>query len=72
MPSPSVEERLSRVESELTKIKQRLEASNSETTIPWWEKIAGTFADSDEYDQAMRRGREYRESLRPKSEADAA
>lgn len=34
---------------------------------PWWERIAGTFADSPAYEEAMRLGREYRESLRTNS-----
>lgn len=33
-------------------------------SIPWWEQIAGTFADSSAYDEAMRLGREYRLTLR--------
>ena len=31
----------------------------------WREKIAGTFAQSEHYDEAMRLGREYREAQRP-------
>jgi hypothetical protein len=37
------------------------------STTPWWEKIVGTFADNPVYDEAMRLGREYRESLRADS-----
>ena len=33
---------------------------------PWWQQIVGTFADDPIYEEAMRLGREYRESLRPK------
>ena len=33
---------------------------------PWWDKIAGTFANDSIYEEAMRLGREYRESFRPK------
>ena len=32
---------------------------------PWWEKIAGTFANQSAYDEAMKLGQEYRASLRP-------
>jgi hypothetical protein len=34
---------------------------------PWWEQIAGTFADNWAYDEAMWLGREYRDSLRASS-----
>ena len=40
--------------------------------VPWWERIYGTFADSEAYDDAMRLGREYRQSLRPRDDLDAA
>ena len=33
----------------------------------WWEQIAGTLADNSAYDEAMRLGREYRDSLRSSS-----
>lgn len=29
---------------------------------PWWEEIRGTFRDDPVYDEAMRLGREWRES----------
>ena len=32
----------------------------------WWLEEAGKYADDPEYEEAMRLGREYRESLRPK------
>ena len=33
---------------------------------PWWEQIVGTFEDDPIYDEAMKLGRHYRQSLRPK------
>lgn len=33
---------------------------------PWWRTTAGRFADDPEFDEIIRLGREYRESLRPK------
>jgi hypothetical protein len=36
----------------------------SSPKTPWWQKIAGTFADNSAYDEAMQLGHEYRESLR--------
>lgn len=34
---------------------------------PWWESIVGAFAGDPAFEEAMRLGQEYRESLRPKS-----
>src|SRR5262249_16185837 len=34
--------------------------------VPWWQKISGSFANDPEFDEAMRLGREWRESFRPK------
>jgi hypothetical protein len=58
-----LEERLAYLEAEVAKLKSK--AENDAAPIPWWEKIAGTFADNPDYDEAMQLGREYRESLRP-------
>jgi len=69
MPSTSLEDRLSAVEAELERLKERLDSS-PDREVPWWETIFGTFRDNEEYEQAMRLGREYRESLRPKGRSD--
>lgn len=42
------------------------EASNSSSA--WWEKIVGTVSDDSAYDEAMKIGREYRNSFRPDAE----
>jgi hypothetical protein len=63
MASPSVEERLGALETELAELKRRVEGKSQ--SAPWWEQRLGAFADSPEYDEAMRLGRAYRESLRP-------
>ncbi len=61
----SIEQRMKVLEEEVARIKARLaESPNSQQ--PWWEKIWGTFANDPAYEEAMRLGREYRESLRPK------
>ncbi len=66
-----LEERLTALESEVALLKSRLgeNVQPVETTddLPWWEKIAGRFANDPIYDEAMELGRAYRESLRPKS-----
>ena len=63
MPTTTIEERLTAVEKKLDRL---LEESSQETKpLPWWESISGTFADNPDYEDAMKRGRAYRESLRP-------
>jgi hypothetical protein len=37
------------------------------SSSPWWEEISGTFAGNSVYDEAMRLGRKYRNSLRGSS-----
>ena len=70
MAAISVEERLTAIEQELAQIKQQLAKDQSQAVLPWWEQIFGTFANSEAYDDAMRLGREYRASLRPKNDED--
>ena len=72
MATTSVEERLATLETEVAELKKRIETENPPAALPWWEKIFGTFDGSEEHAEAMRLGREYRESLRPKNDEDAA
>lgn len=65
MAAGTVEERLTAVETELERLKQTLLPEPIVMKIPWWEQRFGAFADSKEYEEAERLGREYRESLRP-------
>lgn len=48
------------LETENTQLKNKIEVDRSPK--PWWEQIAGTFADNPAYNEAMRLGREYRNS----------
>ena len=59
-----LEERVAILEAEVARLKNKLD-KNANT--PWWEKIHGTFANDPVYDEAMKLGREYRESLRSNS-----
>jgi hypothetical protein len=70
MATTSLEERVEALESELAELKRQLGQGKACTDVPWWERIYGTFADSPDYEEAMRLGREYRESLRPKDDGD--
>ena len=66
MAVAQIEQRVAALEAEVTRLKQKLETV-TKPTIPWWQEIYGTFADDPLYEEAMRAGREYRESLRPKA-----
>lgn len=66
MANATLEERLSRVEAELDQVKQQLGTALLSSSVPWWKKIVGVYKDDPEFVEAMRLGREYRESLRPK------
>ena len=56
--------RVEELEREVARLKQ--ERNGSLDDRPWWERIAGSFKDDPEFDEIVRLGREYRESLRPK------
>lgn len=61
----TLEERVTQLEQEMQEVRQsRAVKPIIEGEIPWWERIYGTFAGSEEFLSAMRAGREYRESLR--------
>lgn len=64
--SEQLEARVALLEEEVARLKSSLEDSSSPSvdSQPWWEKIAGTFADDPMYDEAMQLGKKYRESLR--------
>jgi hypothetical protein len=61
--SEQLEERVAILEVEVASLKSKLDIVSSPKT-PWWQKIAGTFADNSAYDEAMQLRQEYRESLR--------
>jgi hypothetical protein len=58
-----LENRVAAIERELAEIKKVLRGNGD--SQPWWERIAGSFHGSAEYQEAMRLGAEYRKSLRP-------
>lgn len=63
MTKLEIEKRFFKLETEVRLLKNKLEEIGNGKK-PWWEKIAGTFADDPTYDEAMRLGREYREAQR--------
>jgi Protein of unknown function (DUF1192) len=65
MASAELEQRVAALEAEVARLKEKLE-SDAKPALPWWEKIFGTFANDPAHKEAMRLGREWRESFRPK------
>jgi hypothetical protein len=57
-----LEKRVAHLEAEVARLKNKVE--NDSASSPWWQQIAGTFTNNSAYDEAMRLGREYRDSLR--------
>ena len=64
----SLQQRVEIIEQELAQLKRQIGGKDER---PWWEQIWGTFANDPSFDEAMRLGREYRESLRPKPRVKA-
>ena len=60
-----LEQRMAALEAAVTTLKSQMAAL--QTSQPWWERIAGTFQHDPMYEEAMRLGRQYRQSLRPKT-----
>ncbi len=66
MAVPEIELRVTRLESEVTQLKKQVEQTVP-STGDWLDEIFGVFDNDPIYEEAMRLGREYRESLRPKT-----
>ena len=68
MKNGEIENRVAVLEAEVALLKGKIEKNGDNK--PWYEKIAGTFADDPIYEEAMRLGREYRESQRENYDED--
>lgn len=66
MAVAEIELRLAALEAEVAELKQRLEEP-AEPKQHWVDKVFGAFADDPDFLEAMRLGRKYRESQRPKA-----
>jgi hypothetical protein len=62
MSTQQLEERLATLEQEMAQLKHVLADQGEKRPKPWWEKIAGSFADDPDFDEAERLGREWRKS----------
>lgn len=71
MAVPEIESRVAVLEAKVEQLQRKLEAVVPDAK-PWWEHIVGAFADDPHFEEAMRLGREYRESLRPKPRSKQA
>ncbi|HEV3255817.1 MAG TPA: hypothetical protein VG013_02950 [Gemmataceae bacterium] len=65
MATVSLKDRVAALEAEVARLRAKVEGA-ADASVPWWDKIAGTFAGDAIYEEAMRLGREWRESFRPK------
>ena len=65
MAKKTLADRVSALEVEVARLKLKIETAEK-AVLPWSKQIAGTFANDPIYDEAMRLGRKYRESTRPK------
>ena len=67
----TIEQRITLIEQEIQEIKQHLQPAGPEMGTHPWDKVFGSFAESEGFDDAVRLGREYRESLRPQAPSNA-
>jgi len=65
MATGTLKQRVEALEAEMAHLKAKVE-NGLDTTKPWWDQVWGAFADDSAFEEAMRLGRQYRESLRPK------
>ena len=68
MPTASLEERITALETEIEQIKIRLPEPVEQSPIPWWKRIVGVYEDDPEFDEAERLGRKWRDSFSPKAD----
>jgi hypothetical protein len=62
MTNTEIEKRLAALEAEFALLKSKIEKKDNQNEVPWWKQRLGVFADDPAHEEAMRLGREYRES----------
>jgi hypothetical protein len=65
MAASNLEQRVKVLETEVERLKSVL-ARSVPIQESGWKRICGAFADDPAFEEAMRLGRQYRESLRPR------
>ena len=70
MSAQTLEERLTAVETKLEELQQskvtnKSASDKSDEDVPWWKRIIGIYANSPEFEGAVKFGREWRESEDP-------
>jgi hypothetical protein len=65
MTKAQLAHRVHALEGQIARLKAELEEVRGPQE-PWWQKIVGIYANDPNFDEAMRLGREWRESFRPK------
>jgi hypothetical protein len=66
MAAIKLKDRVEVLEMEVARLRARVEGP-ADSSVPGWRQIWGIFANDPAFEEAMRLGREYRESLRPKA-----
>ena len=56
-----LEEKVISLEQEMNQVKKIL-SINIKKSVPWWEEIAGKFADNLAFEEAIELGNQYRQS----------
>lgn len=62
MSNTEIEKRLAALEAEVALLKSKVVEKNGTSEKAWWKDHIGVFADDPAHEEAMRLGREYRES----------
>ncbi len=62
MTNAELEKRIAVLEAEVALLKNKAGKKVDKNEIPWWKQHLGIFADDPMHEEAMRLGREYRES----------
>ncbi len=69
-PTPRLlEERVAALERELQHVKAALATSQSPATLPWWERLTGSFATDPLFDEMVAAGQAYRRAQNARSRA---
>lgn len=71
MAAAELELRVAALEAEMARVKEQLDKSAG-SQGDWLDEIFGAFDHDPIYEEAMRLGREYRESLRPQTAEELA